>query len=498
MLTPAPSSLSIVMVASEAVPFAKTGGLADVTSSLAKALGRLGHTVKLLMPKYRGVGSVDARGRQLPLVMAGRQFDIRFVEQPIGRGVGAVFVECDELYDRDGLYALRGRDYPDNAVRFALLARAALEYTSQQELRPDVLHAHDWQGGLVPVYARTHYAATLGTIPTMFTIHNVAYQGVFPASVMGPLELDPTLFTVAGLEYWGQVSFLKGGVNFGDVVTTVSEAYAREILTPEMGFGFDGVLQVRRSRLRGILNGVDTDVWNPEHDPLLPVAFSAHDLAGKRVVKRHLLERFGLPSAPADLSRPVVGMISRLVYQKGFDLVAEVLDELPELGATFVVLGTGDAQYEEMWRAAAQRYPTAIGVQIGYDEPLAHLIEAGADIFLMPSRYEPCGLNQMYSMRYGTVPVVRATGGLDDAVVQYDEASGRGSGFKFGEFTAGAMVAALRHAIVLFGDARQWRRIQVEGMTRDFSWTASANAYVREYRALIANQGNGDRGSGNA
>lgn len=480
------------MVASEAVPFAKTGGLADVTSALAKALGRLGHTVTLVIPKYRGTGSTGVAGTRTTVAMAERRFNLGFVEHSIGPGAAVILVECDELYDRVGLYASGGHDHPDNSIRFAMLARAALEYASHRNKRPDILHAHDWQAGLVPAYARTRYAHTLGTVPTMFTIHNVAYQGVFPESVLEPLDLDRSLFTVAGLEFWDQVSFLKAGVNFGDLVTTVSEAYARELLTPEMGFGFDGVLRARRAHLRGIMNGVDTDVWDPVRDPYLPETFSADDLEGKRRLKRHLLEHFGLPAGPAGLSRPVVGVISRLVYQKGFDLVADAIEELPDLGASYVVLGTGNAQYEEMWRAAAVTHPTTIGVQIGYSESLAHLIEAGADIFLMPSRYEPCGLNQMYSMRYGTVPVVRATGGLDDAVVQYDDASARGSGFKFHEFTSEAMVAALRRAVNVYRDARQWRAIQVEGMTRDFSWTASADAYVREYRALIANQPDGD------
>jgi len=322
----------------------------------------------------------------------------------------------------------------------------------------------------------------------MFTIHNVAYQGVFPESVLEPLDLDRSLFTVDGLEFWDQVSFLKAGVNFGDLVTTVSRAYARELLTPEMGFGFDGVLIARRDRVRGILNGVDTEVWDPMHDPYLPERFSADDLEGKRRLKRRLLEHFGLPTDPAGLSRPIVGVISRLVYQKGFDLVMDAMDELQRLDASYVVLGTGDSQYEAMWRAAAAANPTTIGVHIGYNESLAHLIEAGSDIFLMPSRYEPCGLNQMYSMRYGTVPVVRATGGLDDAVVQYDDTSARGSGFKFREFSSEAMVAALRRAVDVYRDTRRWRAIQVEGMRRDFSWTVSADAYVREYRALIASQ----------
>ena len=488
---PGPSPLSVLMVASEAVPYAKTGGLADVTSALSKALGRLGHHVALVMPKYREVGSVGEPFRDATITLGGRPFRIGFIEQPLGDGATVVFVQCDELYDRDGLYAIGGRDHPDNARRFGVLSCAALEYCRVRAMPPDVIHAHDWQTGLVPVYAQTRYRGDprVSGVPTIFTIHNLAYQGVFPESALAALDLDSKLFTVAGLEFWGQTSLLKAGINFSDLVTTVSEAYAREILTPEVGFGFDGVVRARRDRPRGILNGIDTAVWNPASDPLIPQPFSAADLSGKRASKRQLLELLHLPASEADLARPVVGMISRLVYQKGFDLVAEVVDELPQVGASFVVLGTGERQYEEMWRRAARRYPSVFGVRIGYDETLAHLIEAGSDMFLMPSRYEPCGLNQMYSMRYGTVPIVRATGGLDDAVTQYDAVDGSGTGFKFTAFESAAMLASLRAAVAVFGDAPRWKALQVAGMARDFSWNASAKTYVSEYRALGARRG---------
>ena len=487
-----PSPLSVLMVASEGVPFAKTGGLADVTSALSKALGRLGHRVTLVMPKYREVGSMGAPSRDISITVGGRPFQIGFIEQPIGDGATVVFVQCDELYDRDGLYESGGRDHPDNATRFGVLSRAALEYCVARELRPDVIHAHDWQAGLVPVYARMRFSedSRLSGVPTVFTIHNLAYQGLFPESVLALLDLDPTLFTVTGIEFWGQASLLKAGINFSDLVTTVSEAYAREILTPEVGYGFDGVVSARRDRLRGILNGIDTDVWDPSRDPLIPKPFTSADISGKRASKRRLFELLHLPASESDLSRPLVGMISRLVYQKGFDLVVEVIDELPQLGASFVVLGTGERRYEQMWQRAASRHPSVIGVRIGYDETLAHLIEAGSDMFLMPSRYEPCGLNQMYSMRYGSVPIVRATGGLDDAVTQYDAVDGSGTGFKFTEFESGKMLTSLRTAVAIFGDTARWRALQRAGMTRDFSWNASAKTYVSEYRALVAGRGN--------
>ena len=480
-------SLSILMVASEAVPFAKTGGLADVSASLTAALGRLGHRVTLVVPLYREVGWVGSPTERFNVTIGGQRFDVGFVEQPLSDGARVVFIECDPLYDRDGLYGHSGHDHPDNALRFAMLARGALEQAIRAETPPSIIHAHDWQAGLVPVYARTMYAGhpSLSGVRAVFTIHNIAYQGMFAESTLPALDLPPEVYAVDGLEFWGQVSLLKGGINFSDLVTTVSRRYAREILTPEFGYGFEGIVSARRARLRGILNGIDVEQWGPEDDGFLPASFSAGNLDGKRVAKRALLERFGLRASKAALARPVVGMISRLVYQKGFDLVAEVIDELPALGATFVILGTGDPVYEQMWKTAAIRHPETIAARIGYDDALAHLIEGGADMFLMPSRYEPCGLNQMYSMRYGTVPVVRAIGGLDDAVDQYDEKTGRGTGFKFSDYSSAAMLGELRRAIDMYADRRRWRAIQLAGMRQDYSWTVSANAYVREYEAVL-------------
>ena len=479
--------LSVLMVASEAVPFAKTGGLADVSSSLATALGRLGHEVTLVTPRYRVTGSVGTPIARSSLSLGGRSYDVGFAEQTLGVRTRAVLVECDELFDRDGLYGLAGSDYADNATRFALLARAALELVTRGEVCPSVVHAHDWQAGLVPVYARTLYARhpRFESLVTVFTIHNIAYQGLFSPDVLPGLDLGLDVYTVDGLEFWKQVSFLKAGINFSDLVTTVSERYAREILTQEFGFGFEGIMRARRHHLRGILNGIDVEEWNPERDRCLPKPFSARDLEGKQGAKRKLLEEFGLPVSEATLQTPVIGMISRLVYQKGFDLIEQAIDRLPELGAIFVVLGTGESQYEAMWQAAAARYPQAIRVRIGYDEVLSHVIEAGADMFLMPSRYEPCGLNQMYSMRYGTVPIVRSTGGLDDAVEEYDKRTGRGTGFKFHDYTSMSMLAALRDALRVFKDADRWREMQLAGMKRDHSWAVSASAYIREYIQLI-------------
>ena len=481
------SPLSILMVASEAFPFAKTGGLADVTTSLCNALAVAGHDVALVMPRYLGVEVESPIVRRTAVRMGSRWFDVGFGVHVLDSGARVVFVGCDELYRRAGLYGDAAGDHADNALRFGLLARAAFDYASGMTRAPDILHAHDWQAGLVPVYARTRYLGhpRLDGLPTVFTIHNVGYQGIFPASVLPALDLPRSLFTIDGLEFWGQSSFLKAGINFCDAVTTVSRTHAREIRTREYGHGMDGVIRARADRLHGILNGIDTDTWDPTNDPHLSAAYSGADLSGKRDAKRSLLAQFELPVTRSRLDRPLVGMISRMVYQKGLDLIADVMTELPRLGATFVILGTGEARYQDMWRAAAARFPDVIRVRIGYDESLAHTIEAGADIFLMPSRYEPCGLNQMYSMRYGTVPVVRATGGLADVVRPKGEGK-EPTGFTFSAYTGAAMLDALREAVAAFGDRERWTALQRAGMSRDFSWTASARAYVNLYRRLVA------------
>jgi len=485
---PLPSSaLSVLMVASEAQPYAKTGGLADVTGALPRALARLGHAVTLVMPRYREVDAVGRAERRYTLIMGGRAFDVGLVEVVNGPLERVVFVECDELYDRDGLYELGGQDHPDNAVRFGVLARAALDYGVGLDVPPSLVHVHDWQTGLVPVLLRTRYSGQPAwrRIPSVFTIHNLAYKGLFPSTTLAELDLSAVLLSMEGLEFWQQVSFLKGGINFADSVTTVSAAYAREILTPEFGGGLEGLLVHRQHLLTGIRNGIDTETWDPQTDRHLPVPFSSSDLEGKRLAKRVLLTQYGLPVDDAAMSRPVIGMVSRMVDQKGLDLIWEARDALGRMDAAFTILGTGERRYEEMWCALAGAHPTRVGVQVGFDERMAHLIEGGADLFLMPSRFEPCGLNQMYSMRYGTVPVVRATGGLDDTVRPFDPGTGGGDGFTFREYTASAMVSALERALEVFASPVRWRRLQLAGMARDFSWDASAAAYVQEYQQAI-------------
>jgi starch synthase len=323
-------------------------------------------------------------------------------------------------------------------------------------------------------------------IPCVFTIHNLAYQGVFDASWLPRLGLPWDLMHVDALEYWNRISYLKAGINFSRLITTVSPRYAEEIQTPELGFGFDGILRARQADLVGILNGIDYDQWDPARDANLPEPYHASKLAGKRSAKRRLLATYGLPDTPEALARPVVGMISRLVDQKGFDLLAELAEELPRLDATFVLLGSGERRYEDFWLGLAARHPDKVGAQIGFDEPLSHLIEGGADLFLMPSRFEPCGLNQMYSLRYGTVPVVRATGGLFDTVRNVDPATGEGTGFTFDQYSAQALLDTLRWALATYRDRAAWQQIQIAGMQQDFSWDASAREYVKVYdRAAV-------------
>ncbi|MGH9145290.1 MAG: glycogen synthase GlgA [Vicinamibacterales bacterium] len=476
------------MVGSEVLPFAKTGGLADVLSSLPQALARLGHQVTVVMPRYRGIETGEPAGR-VPVALPGAPIEAKIWEHVVAPNVRIAFIECQAFYDRDTLYGDGNDDYADNPRRFAFLALAALEYAARQRKPPDVIHAHDWQCGLVPVYPRARASSfgTLASTAMVFTVHNLAYQGLFASDWLPRLGLDWSLFGLDGLEYWGRVSFLKGGINFCDIVTTVSPTYAREIQTPEYGFGFEGILSRRASDLVGILNGIDADCWNPAQDRYLPQPYTVSTVtAGKRAAKHALLGEYKLPTDDRALRRPLVGMISRMVDQKGLDILSGLGDDLASLGATFVVLGTGDGRYEDFWTDLSARYPSVIGARIGFSEPLAHLVEAGSDMFLMPSRFEPCGLNQMYSLRYGTVPIVRATGGLDDTVRDAGPSNSEGNGFKFTPYTSPAFRAALERALAAYEDPRNWKSLQARGMREDFSWDRSADEYVKLYERAIA------------
>jgi starch synthase len=474
--------MKILFVASEGAPYSKTGGLADVIDGLPRALQALGHEVVVLLPRYHGN---RIRSTLVSSVTISLYHELRFpaiAEGQATEGVRHFFVDDPEFFDRPAIYGDKNGDYPDNAERFAEFSRAAIECMKRVWL-PDVVHCHDWQTALVPVLLRTQYAQdqVMRSLPIVLTIHNLAYQGVFPATVLQRIGLPDRLFTVDAFEFYGKVNFLKGGLIFADYLTTVSRRYAREIQTPEYGAGLDGVIRNRADRLVGILNGVDYGTWSPESDKLIAANYSVHNLAGKAACKKDLLASLRLPEE--NLARPLIGIVSRFVDQKGFDLVEEIAVELMKEDIAIATLGSGDPKYEEMFRGLAKKYPTRLGVKIGYDNELAHKIEAGADMFLMPSRFEPCGLNQIYGLRYGTVPIVRATGGLDDTVQKFIPSTQQGTGFKFESYDGPSLLEGIRTALKVFRDAEAWRAVQANGMSKDYSWKASASAYVTLYEA---------------
>lgn len=474
--------MRVLFCASEIVPLAKTGGLADVAGALPEALAARGVDVTLAMPRYQGITLAARRAGAVEVRVGDRVIAGTVAEARVpGSELPIWLVEQPELFDRPGLYGEAGRDYDDNLVRFTFFSRALLQWLDGQAWQPDVIHCNDWQTALVPVIVRLG-----GRGPaTVLTIHNLAYQGLFPAAQFPLTGLPGSLYTMAGLEFWGQVNLLKGGLYFADVLSTVSETYAREIQTAEFGAGLDGVLRDRAADLFGILNGVDYAAWDPSVDPLIPARYTADDLSGKAVCKRHLQQAFHLSPDPR---APLVGMVTRLADQKGLDLVAEIIEEVLSAGVQFVLLGTGDARYHTFFEGLMARRPSQVAVRLGFDNTLAHQIEAGADLFLMPSRYEPSGLNQLYSLRYGTVPVVRRTGGLADSIVDTTPqtlADGTATGFVFERYAADALRDAVGRALEAYGQPAVWRRLQQQGMAQDFSWHRSAGRYLDLYaRAL--------------
>ncbi|MFZ0633974.1 MAG: glycogen synthase GlgA [Candidatus Acidiferrales bacterium] len=472
--------MKILFVASEGLPYAKTGGLADVVGALPQALVEAGHEVVVLLPRYR---SIKTHSAVIPSLTVPLGDELRFPAIAEGAAVGGVrffFVDDPAYFDRDQLYGEKGGDYPDNAERFAEFSRAAIEFTKQVWM-PDVLHCHDWQSALVPVLLRTVYARdpALGRLPVIFTIHNLGYQGLFPRSALERAGLPATLYNIDALEYYGKINFLKGGLLYSDALTTVSKKYAQEIQTAEYGHGLEGVIRNRASLLTGIVNGVDYSVWSPEADKLIAANYSAHNLDGKKKCKKDLLDTFKLPAE--NMERALIGIVSRFDEQKGFDLIADAALELLRENLSLVVLGTGKPLYEKLFQALAEKFPAKVGVKIAYDNTIAHKIEAGADMFLMPSRYEPCGLNQIYSLRYGTVPVVRATGGLDDTIEPFNPKTSTGTGFKFEEYEGKALLDCVRQVLRIYRDAKAWTAVRTNGMAKDFSWKASAAAYLSVY-----------------
>jgi starch synthase len=472
------------------VPFAKTGGLADVTGALPVALASLGHQVSVIMPRYptveRAVRSLERVHESLVVPMGSRTEYGAVWSARLARRIPVYFIEHQGYFNREALYTTADSDYPDNAQRFAFFAKAALEACRVLKLQPDILHCHDWQCALIPAYLKTTlpHDEVFASVGSLLTIHNIAYQGIFPPEVMEFLQLPPQTYSPDGIEFYGRVNYLKAGIVYADLINTVSRRYSQEIQTAEFGCGLEGILSYRGQDVYGILNGIDDREWNPASDRLIAARYTAANLAGKQVCKRDLLAAFGL--APEWMNAPVVGMISRLVDQKGFDLIESAIHRMLALDLGLVVLGTGEARYEDFLRQIQERYPGKMGVSIGFDNGLAHKIEAGSDIFLMPSRFEPCGLDQMYSLRYGTIPVVRATGGLDDTIESYDPALDRGNGFKFEAYNAEAMLDTLQRALTLYRDRASWERLMRRAMQTDFSWATSAQAYTELYVKALA------------
>jgi len=477
--------MRILFAASECVPFSKTGGLADVVGALPPALAALGHDVSVYLPRYKQTKLADPK-TVLKSVTIPFDDSHRFCSVLDGgkhSGVQFYFIDYPPFFERDALYGTPTGDYPDNAERFSLYSRAVLEAAKILGV-PDVFHCHDWQSALIPVLLRSVYAEdpVFRGVPSVFTIHNMGYQGLFPPDTLPLLMLSWDLFTIDKMEFYGKVNFLKGALSFADFITTVSKKYSQEIQTSEYGFGLEGVLRARSGTVTGILNGVDYDQWSPQQDKFIKARYSPEDLSGKALCKQDLLAEFGVANANPDL--PVIGIVSRFAAQKGFDLISQVADRLAREELIVVALGAGDKEYEDLFRRLNKQFPQKIAVKVAYDNAIAHKIEAGSDMFLMPSRYEPCGLNQIYSLKYGTVPVVRATGGLDDTIEPWDARSGRGTGFKFTEYSGEALLSTVHQALAAFKDKTGWQRLMRNGMAKDFSWNNSAKEYVRVYERV--------------
>ncbi len=478
--------MKILFPVSESVPFAKTGGLADVAGALPHALARLGHDVSLVMPLYRqarnagvGMNSMNLK-LNVPLGTQSLQAEV-WEAQTQENGVRIYFIQYDPFFDRSELYHNAEGDYRDNDQRFIFFCRAVLELGKSLGHAWDVVHGHDWHTGLIPVYLKTLYAkeAVYKKSKSVLTIHNLAYQGMFSSGSMEYTGLPWSLFNAEGVEFWGRLNFLKAGLMFADWVSTVSPTYAQEIQTPEFGHGLDGVLRHRRNELNGILNGIDYAVWNPQSDPALPIHFQAHELERKQELKAELLEDlrlFALEGAP------LMAMVSRLDEQKGLDIIAEAADAVLSLNIHLVILGTGSRKFHEYLLHLKSKFARKLSVNLGFNNELAHRIYAASDMFLMPSRYEPCGLGQLIAMRYGSVPVVRHTGGLADTVTEFDGA--HGNGFTFHEYSGSALLAATRKAYDAYMDKSAWAQVSRNAMHSDFSWERSAGEYNVLYHRL--------------
>jgi starch synthase len=486
----------IVFAASECVPFAKTGGLADVVGALPPELVKLGHKVSVFLPLYKTVRpflpaelKYAVRSVTIPFVSYNRFAGI--VDGGLRDGVQYYFVDCPEMFDRDGLYGPKTGvgDFWDNSERFGLFCRAVLEASKVLGV-PEIFHVHDWQAALIPILLRSvyYFDPAFQKVGVVLTVHNAGYQGWFPSNALPGLLLPWDLFTFDKVEAHDMFNWLKGGLVYSDYLTTVSETYAREIQTPEFGEGLEKILERRHWDLRGILNGVDYGLWDPSHDPKLAAHYSPSDLSGKVECRKDLLHAFGLENVKD--STPVIGIISRFATQKGFDFVASIADDLMKRDLVLVVLGSGEAVYENFFRSLAAAHPDKVAIQVKYDDALAHKIEAGSDMFLMPSRYEPCGLNQIYSLKYGTVPIVRGTGGLEDTVEEWHADERTGTGFKFHGYHAGDLMWAIDRALWVFEkDKEGWQTLMRNGMAKDYAWEHPAREYQGVYEEVLRRRG---------
>jgi starch synthase len=456
--------MKILLASAEVVPFAKTGGLADVAGALPLALEELGEDIILALPRYKGITDTKFNIHRL-------NRDISY--SVIGKNIKAYLIEQNKYFDRDGLYGDKTGDYKDNLARFSHYCRRSLELLKEIDFKPDIIHIHDWQACLIPVYLRSFYGPDpfFKDIRTVLTVHNIGYQGLFPKEEFSMLGLDESLFNINGLEYYGKVNILKGGLEFADIINTVSPTYAAEIRTKEFGFGLEGVLNKRRERLFGILNGLDYKIWNPKTDKWIAENFSLTQREGKTKDKEDLQKLCHLP-VKSDV--PLAGIVSRLAEQKGFDILAEGLDKICKMNLQLVILGTGELKYHQILQGLAKKYPKVISLHLKFDEGLAHKIYAGSDMFLMPSKYEPCGLGQMISFRYGTLPVVFKTGGLADTVH-------KDNGFVFESYTKEALVKTITKAATVFKDKDKWSLLVNNAMKCNFSWEESAKEYLKLY-----------------
>ncbi|VAX15208.1 Glycogen synthase, ADP-glucose transglucosylase [hydrothermal vent metagenome] len=481
--------MKIAFVASEVVPFAKTGGLADVAGSLPKEIKEFGHDIKVFMPKYF---SVDEKRfgleyiswiGSIPIRVSGRSLEVHFHKGYLPNSrVEIYFIDYPRFFHRHTIYT----NDIDEDERFILFSKSVIELIQKLKWKPDIMHLNDWQTGLVPLLIKDNYSwdKMFNRTATVFTIHNIGYQGSFPKETLYKAEINPRFFESPGqIEHEGKLNFLKAGISFADIITTVSETYARELLLPEYSFGMHHVLNYRSKDFYGILNGIDYNIWNPETDKHIPHNYSIKDLSGKLEDKKELLKHFRLAF---DENIPVIAVISRLAVQKGFDILLSSMEYLMSLNFQLVLLGSGEYEYESAFNALANEYSHKFGIYVGYNNDLSHLIEAGADMFLMPSHYEPCGLNQIYSLRYGTVPIVRKTGGLADTVKDWDEMTAlgedTGNGYSFADYNGYALTNAVERSIRDFHNKPVWKKIQANGMSEDFSWRRSAEKYINLYK----------------